>query len=140
MQLNGFPVSAKLPDDPGLGERFWYWRGASGQNYIHSNYKADACPPLPGAVYIAVRNDHGHREALAIGRFASCWDGSLQGLEASRFLPPGTDEIHVHLLARDSHAADAVLDDLVSAIDSDPAPSGAVHKLQGPAQPALSFG
>lgn len=139
MQLNGFPVSAKLPDDFGLGKRFWYWRGASGQSYIHSIYPVDACPPSPGAVYVAVRNDNGQREVLAVGRFASCWDGSLRGFEAHRLLPAGTDEIHVHLLARDSSAADAVLDDLVSAIDHDMEPSRSGYGFQDAGQAALSF-
>ena len=139
MQLNGFPVSAKLPDDLGLGERFWYWRGASGRSYIHSIYPADACPPLPGAVYVAVRNSGGYREALAVGRFASCWDGSLRGFEASRLLPAGADEIHVHLLTRDSSAADAVLDDLVSAIDYDLEPAHPVFGFQDSGQAEPSF-
>jgi hypothetical protein len=139
MQLNGFPVSAKLHDDLGLGKRFWYWRGASGRSYIHSIYQADACPPLPGAVYVAVKNRGGYREALAVGRFASCWDGSLKGFEASRLLPQGADEIHVHLLARDSSAADAVLDDLVSAIDHDMEPARSAFGLQESSQAALSF-
>ncbi len=139
MQLSGFPVSAKLPDDLGLGERFWYWRGASGRSYIHSIYPAGNCPPLPGAVYVAVRNNGGYREALAIGRFASCWDGSLGGFDASRLLPAEADEIHVHLLARDSSAANAVLDDLVSAIDHDMGPAYPAFGFQDGAQAAPSF-
>jgi hypothetical protein len=139
MQLNGFPVSAKLHDDLGLGKRFWYWRGASGQSYIHSIYPVDSCPPSPGAVYVAVRNDNGLRDVLAVGRFSSCWDGSLQGHAASRFVPEGSDEIHVHLLARDSRAADAVLDDLVAAIDSELEPACPAFGFQESSQAGLSF-
>jgi hypothetical protein len=139
MQLNGFPVSAKLPDDLGLGKRFWYWRGASGRNYIHSIYPADTCPPSPGAVYIAVRNDNGRRDVLAVGRFSSCWDGSLPGYAASQVLPEGTDEVHVHLLARDSRAADAVLDDLVAAIDGEIEPASPAFGFQETPQAVLSF-
>jgi hypothetical protein len=108
--LNGFPISAKLPDELGIGERFWYWRGASGQTYIHSIYPAGACPPLPGAVFLAVRRrGDGQREVVRLGRFADRWEG---------FVPPGfaADEIHVHLLARGDAAAAAVLDDLEAAI------------------------
>jgi hypothetical protein len=119
MQIHGFPVSAKFPDELGLGNRFWYWSGVSGRTYIHSIYPADACPPSPGAVYLAVRNRHGHREVLAAGRFSSCWDGSLRGYLANSRLPEGTDEIHVHLLARDNVAMNAVLDDLAAAIEPD---------------------
>ena len=106
--LNGFPISAKLPDDLGIGERFWYWRGASGQTYIHSIYPAGSCPPLPGAVFLAVRrHGDGRREVLRAGRFPDDWDGpnGAQNLMA--------DEIHVHLLARGDAAAVAVLGDLV---------------------------
>jgi len=140
MLLTGFPVSAKLPDDLGLGERFWYWRGASGRSYIHSIYQADSCPPLPGAVYVAVRRTGTRREALAAGRFVSCWDGSVQGFEASRLLPEGADEIHVHLLARDAAAADAVLDDLTSIFDGGNTPLPLVHDFREAGQPALSLG
>jgi hypothetical protein len=55
LMMQGFPISAKLPEDLGFGERFWYWRGISGQSYIHSIYSREACPPLPGAVFVAVR-------------------------------------------------------------------------------------
>jgi hypothetical protein len=109
--LNGFPISAKLPDDLGIGERFWYWRGASGQTYIHSIYPAGSCPPLPGAVFLAVRrHGDGRREVLRAGRFPDDWDGpnGAQNLMA--------DEIHVHLLARGDAAAVAVLGDLAAAM------------------------
>jgi hypothetical protein len=112
MLIHGFPLSAKLPEELGIGERFWYWRGASGRNYIHSIYPADACPPLPGAIFIAVRKIGGERRVVEIGRFSSVLDGIPGGLESSgtRHLP--VDEIHVHLLARNDAAANAVLDDL----------------------------
>ena len=108
MQLSGFPISAKLPEDLGLGERFWYWRGASGRNYIHSIYPVDACPPLAGAVYVAVKRAGSSRLPVALGRFPTCWDVSRKDLTGLA----GADELHVHLLARDEAACGAVLDDL----------------------------
>ena len=118
--LNGFPISAKLPDELGIGERFWYWRGASGQTYIHSIYPAGACPPLPGAVFLAVRRcAGGHREVLRAGRFPDDWEGPGGGQKLM------ADEIHVHLLARGNGAAMAVLDDLVAAM----APAGESEKI-----------
>ncbi len=113
MMIRGFPISAKLPDDTGFGERFWYWRGASGRNYIHSVYKGDACPPLPGAVYVAVRRQGPERHAIAVGRFANFWDETstghvLDGIEV--------DEFHVHLLARNDRDATATADDLAQAL------------------------
>ncbi|HUR42847.1 MAG TPA: hypothetical protein VMZ01_01980 [Aestuariivirga sp.] len=99
----------------GFGERFWYWRGASGRNYIHSIYRPDACPPLPGAVYVAVRCRGEERQAMATGRFPNFWEGSMIDLA---FLMKGVeaDEIHVHLLARSDHEASAVSNDLGQAM------------------------
>jgi hypothetical protein len=111
--MQGFPISAKLPEDLGFGERFWYWRGASGRSYIHSIYQIGSCPPLAGAVFVLVRALDGRRRAVAAGRFPDCVEGrsdlSLTGNH-------GADEIHVHLLARDRDAACAVLRDLEDAL------------------------
>jgi hypothetical protein len=119
--LNGYPISAKLPEDLGFGERFWYWRGHSGQSYIHSIYASDACPPLPGAVYVAVRRSQGHRQPLKVGRFPVSIDGAK--LDLSALLPwlRPEDELHVHLLARDSETADRVERDLDNALQGPPA-------------------
>lgn len=110
MTIRGFPLSAKLPEDLSFGERFWYWRGASGRNYIHSVYDARACPPLPGAVYVAVRREGATRRALATGRFPNFWDGSVDGV--SDLVGAQADEIHVHLLSRNEREANMVSEDL----------------------------
>jgi hypothetical protein len=111
--LHGFPISAKLPDDPGFGERFWYWRGASGRTYIHSIYRTGDCPPLPGAVYVAVHHRDGRREPVAAGRFPPEWND----WDLPAGAQPGTaDEVHVHLLARDEAAAVDVLNDMRAAL------------------------
>src|SRR6478609_4572749 len=97
--MQGYPLSATLPEESGLGERFWYWRGASGQSYIHSIYAVDLCPPVAGAVFVIVRKISGSRSAIAVGRFAA------DGLRSPDFGKPlDGDEIHVHLLARDGDA------------------------------------
>ena len=110
MQIQGSPLSIDFPAHFGNNERFWYWRGVSGKKYIHSIYAADACPPLPGAIYVAVRRIGHLRTAVAVGRFSPFWDGTF-----SEFADMAADEIHVHLLARDNSAADAVLGDLKAA-------------------------
>ncbi len=110
--LNGHPISAKLPEDLGFGERFWYWRGHSGQSYIHSIYSRESCPPLPGAVYVAVRNARGHRQPIRVGRFPVAIEGSRLDLPALLPWLEAGDELHVHLLARDSETADRVQRDL----------------------------
>jgi len=112
MLLIGSPMTVKLPEDFGCGDRFWYWRGASGRRYIHSIYAADSCPPLPGAVYVAVRRVGNAREVLSVGRFPSFLDAfsSAAGQSAA-------NEIHVHLLARNEADAKAVLADLEGALE-----------------------
>ena len=114
--MQGYSLSATLPEDSGLGERFWYWRGSSGQSYIHSIYAPDHCPPLAGAVFVIVRKSAGMRTALAIGRFGA--DGSRPTTVCAA---EANDEIHVHLLAREGDAAERVLRDLAATLD-DPLP------------------
>ena len=107
MLIQGSPISINFPHGSVDNERFWYWRGVSGKKYIHSIYAADACPPLPGAIYVAARRIGHLRTAIAVGRFSPFWDGAF-----TEFTDMDVDEIHVHLLARDNSAADAVLGDL----------------------------
>lgn len=103
---------AEVNRDNDFANRFWYWHGASGKRYIHSVYLADQCPPLPGAVFVAVRRRGDVREAVAVGRLNKIWDvhqGIAGGLDLNRL---GAEELHVHLLAREEEAADAVALDL----------------------------
>jgi len=122
MQIFGHPISKTASADlPELSERFWFWRGASGQNYIHSVYAPDACPPLPGAVYVGVKRSGSLRIAVAVGRFGPFWDHANPLALTNGF--SGCDEVHVHLLARSIGAAEAVRADLVAAMLED-APVG----------------
>ena len=112
LMMQGYSLTATLPEEFGLGERFWYWRGASGQSYIHSIYALDLCPPVAGAVFVIVRRTGGARSAIAVGRFGS--DGGLPRTFSS--LSAG-DEIHVHLLVRDGEGAVRVQHDLEAALE-----------------------
>ena len=119
MLIHGFPITAALPTDPGFKDRFWYWSGASGRKYIHSVYGLDDCPPLPGAIYVAVRREGTLRVALGIGRFTAFWDGPLSARDFQRLKTQGIDEIHVHLLAKSPEASEAILQDLVEAFEGE---------------------
>ncbi len=100
MMIHGSPIRFSFPDDTSFDERFWYWRGASGCDYIHSIYAVDACPPLTGAVCMAVKRRGGKRVAVAAGTYPLA-------------LRPGeADEIHVHLLARSEEERRETLADL----------------------------
>ncbi len=116
MLIQGFPISAELPSDPGLQDRFWYWQGASSRKYIHSVYAPDLCPPLPGAVYVGVKRQGCLRLALCVGRFKPFWDGTLSHHDRNRLASLGVDEIHVHLLAKSPAQADAIHADLKEAM------------------------
>ena len=74
---HGSPIAADLPSDPAFKDRFWYWTGASGRKYIHSVYGLEDCPPLPGAIYVAVRREGPLRVVMGIGRFTPFWDGPI---------------------------------------------------------------
>src|SRR3954471_1896093 len=91
MLIQGSSMSHSLLRDADAASRFWYWHGASGKRYIHSVYAADSCPPLPGAVYIAVKRTGPLRTALHCGRFPPIW---------AMCSDLACDEIHVHLLAQ----------------------------------------
>jgi hypothetical protein len=118
MLIHGSPISINFPQGFGDNERFWYWRGASGKKYIHSVYEVGTCPPLPGAIYVAVRRIGNLRTVIAVSRFPPFWDGTFSAHENV-----DADEIHVHLLARDTISADTILSDLKSAFEIEEATS-----------------
>jgi hypothetical protein len=107
MMIHCSPLSLSAPQDADMKDRFFYWSGASGRKYIHSVYNVEACPPLPGAIYVAVKRQGALRIALAIGRFAPFEQNDLDELE---YL--GADEVHVHLLAHDVQSATFICNDL----------------------------
>jgi hypothetical protein len=119
MLIHGSPISVELPSDPQIRDRFWYWHGASGRKYIHSIYEPENCPPLPGAVFVAVRREGSMRIALSVGRFMPFWDGTLTSSDARHMGERGADEIHVHLLAASPVAAEDILADLRDAFLSE---------------------
>ena len=112
--MQGYSLSANLPEETGLGERFWYWRGASGQRYIHSIYARGLCPPVPRAVFVLVRTSCGVRRAVAVGRFDA---QGMMSLSLPQAVLSGDEEVHVHLLAREEESAERVLQDLQAALD-----------------------
>lgn len=117
MLIHGTPIAADLPSDPDFKDRFWYWTGASGRKYIHSVYGLEDCPPLPGAIFVAVRREGPLRVVMGIGRFTQFWDGTLGGRDLASLRRQGVDEIHVHLLAKSPEVADAILEDLLQAYE-----------------------
>ena len=99
---------SRICDDAEFNDRFWFWQGASGRNYIHSVYPAGQCPPLAGAIFIAVTRDPatGACRALDCGRLGAF--GHMSSHNA--------DEVHVHMLARDEAEGTQILNDLRQAL------------------------
>lgn len=116
MQIQGSPISAEHPADPGIKDRFWYWTGASGRKYIHSIYSLEDCPPLPGAIYVAVRHEDHGREAVSVGRFQAFWECTLSASELRFFKAAGVNEIHVHLLSGSDRETELRFLDLQAAL------------------------
>jgi hypothetical protein len=119
MLIHGTPITAAMPSDPAFKDRFWYWIGASGRRYIHSVYAPEDCPPLPGAIYIAVRRAGPLRLVIGVGRFTAFWDATLGSGNAKHLRARGVDELHVHLLAKSPEVVLAVLQDLKQACEPD---------------------
>ncbi len=109
-------MTSTLLRDTGDDGRFWYWRGASGRRYIHSVYPSDACPPLPGAIYVAVRRVGSLRTAVGAGRFSVFWDLASKDPVAEALAGLGANEVHVHLLATSEEMARSIFADIELAL------------------------
>jgi hypothetical protein len=117
MMISGTPLTVDIPSDPAFKDRFWYWRGVSGKKYIHSVYAVEDCPPLPGAIYVAVRRQGNLRTVMALGRFMPFWDNVVTGRSLARLHAAGVNEIHVHLLAKSPDQCEVILADLGRAVE-----------------------
>ncbi|MGQ0673698.1 MAG: hypothetical protein ACT4N2_12595 [Hyphomicrobium sp.] len=110
-------------------ERFHFWRGASGQRYVHTVYSLIDCPALPASNFVLVRRDKtGRRHVLAIGRLANP-AGTLNLAEIrQRGAELGANEVHVHLLAGSAKQSRLVEFDLKTGqADAGPTASRALH-------------
>ncbi|MGI9463932.1 MAG: hypothetical protein ACR2OM_08330 [Aestuariivirgaceae bacterium] len=112
MQTPPQPRPAFINNDPELGDRFWYWYGASGRRYIHSVYPAGHCPVLPDAVYISVRRVS-DRQFVPV---AVDMSGPLCHFKDRSAAAGSADEVHVHLLACDHVEAVRICNDLQAGV------------------------
>jgi hypothetical protein len=117
MNIHGTPLASTLLRDTDAADRFWYWRGHSGRRYIHSVYALPACPPLPGAIYLAVRRGATGPVAIGLGRFPGILDGASADRQRARLAALGANEVHVHLLAKGDQEAETIRADLASVVE-----------------------
>lgn len=130
MLIHGTPLAIPFSGGTETEPGFWYWHGASGRRYIHSVYRPETCPPLPGAVFLAVRRLGSLRTVLGAGRFAGFWDVNIEAETADHWQGLGANEIHVHLLSRDETEALAIAADLKAALkDGVAVPAGEPIRL-----------
>ena len=102
-------------DKPGID--FCFWRGISGNRYVHHVYSLIGCPQVSCANYILVGlDDAGQRKALHIG----CVENEAQSLNLAdirqRGASLGASEVHVHLLADDADERELVALDIAAAL------------------------
>jgi hypothetical protein len=96
--------------------RCHFWRGASGERYLHTVYTLIECPILPRAVYMLVRRHaDGHRTVLHIG----IADNDAPTLNLARVRQRGAtlgaSEVHVYSLAEDDERRSLIAGDLRAA-------------------------
>ena len=88
------------PSEQPLASRFRFWRGTSGERYLHTVYGLLDCPPLPRTNYMLVRRDQtGINKVLRIGHTSH--DTASMNLAEIRHRAArlGATEVHVHFLA-----------------------------------------
>ncbi len=102
-----------------LGPRFHAWYGRSGRRTICSVYPVledqpgRGLPDFTCAIVIAAGRDNGRLSSLVVFAFGENEDKSASICEA---ISAGALEWHVHLLAQDSKARSALLQDLTGRI------------------------
>jgi len=132
-------VPDHLSLDCDFASRFVYWTGGSGRRYIHTVYEADACPPLPGGVYVSVvKGPDGERKPAAVGRFPGSFALSLAGSHDGA-AGEGRSEVHVHLLARNDADGEHILADLRSGLNLHRLPEHAASETTPARQLSLSI-
>ena len=83
-----------------LKQPFHYWRGASGQRYLHTVFPLFDCPLMPKVNYILVQCDRdGTRRPLDIGQTVSVADSLNLAHLRRRAALLGANEIHIHFLS-----------------------------------------
>ena len=98
-----------------ITQPFHYWRGASGERYLHTVFPLVDCPLMPKVNYILVRRDaDGTRRPLDIGQTVSDADSLNLAHLRHKAATLGANEIHIHFLSETDRARAAVEADLAA--------------------------
>jgi hypothetical protein len=99
------------------GHRFFFWRGATGERYVHTVFSLLECPELPRSIYILVKRDANERRTvLHVGR--ADHEANSLNLAEMRFrgASMGANEVHVHFLVEGDRERRLVEFDLQSGL------------------------
>jgi hypothetical protein len=102
------------------GHRFFFWRGATGERYVHTVFSLLDCPELPRSIYILVKRDANERRTvLHVGR--ADHEANSLNLAEMRFrgASVGANEVHVHFLVEGDRERRLVEFDLQSGLMGD---------------------
>jgi hypothetical protein len=102
------------------GHRFFFWRGATGERYVHTVFSLLECPELPRSIYILVKRDANERRTvLHVGR--ADHEANSLNLAEMRFrgASVGANEVHVHFLVEGDRERRLVEFDLQSGLMGD---------------------
>lgn len=102
------------------GHRFFFWRGATGERYVHTVFSLLECPELPRSIYILVQRDaNDRRTVLHVGR--ADHEANSLNLAEMRFrgASVGANEVHVHFLVEGDRERRLVEFDLQSGLMGD---------------------
>lgn len=86
--------------DGRIEQSFHYWRGDSGQRYLHTVYPLIDCPLMAAVNYILVYRDAGGvRRPLDVGRTSGASESLNLAKLRRRAALMGANEVHVHFMA-----------------------------------------
>ncbi|MHA1164495.1 MAG: hypothetical protein ACTSP0_02800 [Alphaproteobacteria bacterium] len=81
-------------------QSFHYWRGESGQRYVHTVFPLIDCPLMAAVNYILVYRDvDGVRRPLDVGRTSGASESLNLAQLRRRAALMGANEVHVHFMA-----------------------------------------
>jgi hypothetical protein len=99
------------------GHRFFFWRGATGERYVHTVFSLLDCPELPRSIYVLIKRDANERRTvLHVGR--ADHEANSLNLAEMRFrgASVGANEVHVHFLVEGDRERRLVEFDLQSGL------------------------
>jgi hypothetical protein len=121
---SGYREDAATTTEPAApdadGHRFFFWRGATGERYVHTVFSLMECPELPRSIYILVKRDANERRTVMhVGR--ADHEANSLNLAEMRFrgASVGANEVHVHFLVEGDRERRLVEFDLQSGLMGD---------------------